>query len=157
MSNLKKSTSSPNINRSIESLQKYETIKPITSNLQKANETKYPTISYLKIVRSSEDPYGPQVLFEAEGIPLRIKSISKEITYFECNSSRQRNSPECNFRGRKNKFNIHVDTGEIEVIRQHSETCKYIIGNKTTDLSQNKNLHPNKVAFKTMKVEIKKN
>lgn len=103
--------------------------KPSSSSNKLAfYDLKYPKIQYTKIERNANDPNGPKLLFEAEGIPLRIKSISKEITYFECNSSRQRNAPECNFRGRYKNFNVQMEIGEIEVIAQHSSTCKYIIG-----------------------------
>ena len=127
-----------------------------SSNKLAFYDLKYPKIQYTKIERNANDPNGPKLLFEAEGIPLRIKSISKEITYFECNSSRQRNAPECNFRGRYKNFNVQMEIGEIEVIAQHSSTCKYIIGNNVTDMNKNKLLYQSKATFKIMKTEIEK-
>jgi len=40
--------------------------------------------------------------------------------------------------------NKEFDEGEIEIMQDHSATCKYIPGNEAHDYSRNRNLNPTK-------------
>ena len=84
----------------------------------------YTQAHYLKIVKTPQETSGPLVTFEVEGIPLCSRGQSKEITYFECHSRRHRNAPECKFRARSKNFDSSKTEGIIEIISNHSPSCK---------------------------------
>ena len=127
------------------------TSKKSYSDVLKPN---YPKRKYVKILRKPDDPFGPQTLFEVDGIPLCKRSESKGIGYFECLSHRHRNDPSCNFRGRIRNFLLTALHGEIEIIVDHSDTCKYIPGNKAKDFEKNTKILANFLIYKSMKTEI---
>ena len=121
-----------------------------------STESKYLKAKYIKIFQDSIKPFGPKVTLEVEGIPLVTRGSSKGISYFECASRRQRNTPECTFRGRSIQYDVEAKEGEIEIIQDHSLTCKYLPGNDVKELNKNSNCHSNKMVYKLMKLEIEK-
>jgi hypothetical protein len=93
---------------------------------------------------------------EVEGLQIKSRGQSKGTTYFNCMSDRHINDPVCRFRGRIKEFNKEFDEGEIEIMQDHSATCKYIPGNEAHDYSRNRNLNPTKKLYKVMKEEVNK-
>ena len=128
----------------------------LTIHNSSSTESKYLKAKYIKIFQDSIKPFGPKVTLEVEGIPLVTRGSSKGISYFECASRRQRNTPECTFRGRSIQYDVEAKEGEIEIIQDHSLTCKYLPGNDVKDFNKNSNCHSNKMVYKLMKLEIEK-
>ena len=87
--------------------------------------------------------------YECEGIPIHIRGKSKGVYYFDCSSHRLKNTPGCHFRAKVKDLDPLAQKGAIEIIQEHSKTCKYIVGNITTDFNQ----APTR-KYKTMKIEI---
>jgi hypothetical protein len=68
---------------------------------------------------------------EVNGIKLNLRTTSKGIHYFQCSSHRLRNSSACSFRARIKGMDLKKSQGQIQIIKGHSETCKFIPGNET--------------------------
>jgi len=119
-------------------------------------QSKYRIAKFTKIIYQTEELSGPKLQLEVEGFYIYSRGKSKGITYFECSSHRQVNTPACNFRARIKDFDSSHLEGEIEISADHSPTCKFVIGNKTTNFSKNSSLNINKANYKTMKCEIEK-
>ena len=91
---------------------------------------------------------------EVEGIELHNRGQSKGIYYFECCSSRLANAPDCYFRGRIVNYNPSEVEGLIEIIQNHSSTCKFTAVHETIDEQGIQTFEANKQMYKTMKIEI---
>ena len=87
--------------------------------------------------------------YECEGIPIHSRGKSKGVYYFDCSSHRLKNTPDCHFRAKVKDLDPLAQKGAIEIIQEHSKTCKYIVGNTTTDFNQ-----ASTRTYKTMKIEI---
>ena len=107
--------------------------------------------------RTSSNGISPaSLVLEVEGITIHSRGSSKGITYFECASHRQKNTPGCGFRARISGFSCSDTEGTIEIIHDHSPSCKFIPGNDTHDFQNNTSLNANKRIYKTMKLAIEK-
>jgi len=116
---------------------------------------KYRIAKYQQVSLKSEEPKEKPVL-EVEGIVLSSRGLSGNRTYFECSSARLRNAPGCFFRGRIVDYDVSNCEGSIEIIKEHSKSCKFIIGNESKEIKTNTLLSLNKINYKTMKIEIEK-
>ena len=129
---------------------------PIHSNKSQSvlSNPKYRICNYVNLTLKEEA--GTKFMIESEGIQLHCRGASKGIHYFECSSSRLRNSPDCHFRGRIPNLNKLLEEGAIEIIEDHSKTCKFILGNQSVDFNKNQTLKPDKRMYKSMVLEIEK-
>jgi len=119
---------------------------PPTSNYRKVKYTLIPT----------DESTNLKLALEVEDITVHSRGSSKGIHYFECASHRHRNDLNCNFRGRIRDFSSLNSDGFIEIIEDHSSTCKFKVGNNTYDYEKNQKLNGNQKTLKTMKIEIEK-
>jgi len=93
---------------------------------------------------------------EVDGIILKNRSTAKGISYWECQSHQNKNSPDCFFRGKISNFDPSIKEGQIEIIKNHSDTCKFLPNNKTIDYSKNKEIKQRTKLYKEMKLEVEK-
>ena len=119
-------------------------------------QTKSRTTTYNIIESDLNKKGGPKLQLEVEGIAINSRGESKDTTYFECSSHRQRNAPDCHFRAKINNFDTSLRTGAIEVTSDHSSTCKFQAGNHAQDFIKNTELDTAKRTYKTMKLSIEK-
>ena len=117
---------------------------------------KYRIAKYVKINEENEENGNQKFFYEVEGIKCQNRGVSKGFCYFDCASKRLVNAPDCSFRGRVRNFKVSGLEGDIEIINEHSKTCKFKPGNNIHDLSKNINLGNDKRIYKTMKIEIEK-
>ena len=94
------------------------------------------------------------VYLELDGIAINKKSVTKDITYFECSSTNLKNAPECHFSVRD--FDPEQPQGSLEIISKHSKNCKFIPGNSVIDFSKNKSLNASTKKYKEMYLCIEK-
>ena len=127
-----------------------------SKNCKVSSQNPYKISRYIKVVISNEKSNKNSINLEVEGITLHSRGESKGISYFECSSHRLRNAASCNFRGRIKNFDKSLLEGDIEIIEDHSASCKFIPGNSSYDLKKNNKLSTNKRNYKTMKIEIHK-
>ena len=117
-------------------------------------DSKYSTKHYVQIIRFDQRSQKKTKTLEVEGIELHNRGQSKGIYYFECCSSRLANAPDCYFRGRIVNYNPSEVEGLIEIIQNHSSTCKFIAVHETIGEQGIQTFEANKQMYKTMKIEI---
>ena len=94
-----------------------------------------------------------KTLNQCEGAELRSRGASKGIIYLECSSARRRNEPKCLFRARIQTERTSENEGTLQVINEHSETCKYIPGNPAKEFNS---VNHHTLIYKNMKENIEK-
>lgn len=124
-----------------------------SKSISKSASSKYRTVQY-----AIDDNNGSNsdFILTVENIPIHSRGLSNGTHYFECASHRRRNQPTCNFRGRIVGFDPSITQGWIEIIADHSPTCKFLPGNDVHDFNKNPHLNPNRKIYQNMKIQIEK-
>ena len=100
----------------------------------------YREIDYITCRRKSVKNSNIIVVFlEAEGAELLKANTYKEITYWACSCYRVKDAPDCLFRGKIKNFDPNITNGSIEIMKEHSDRCRYQAGNEAIDLDKYKN------------------
>jgi hypothetical protein len=119
--------------------------------------TKTPNLSPYKLIKEISKRTKKEIYsLEVDGVMLKYRSTAKGISYWECESHRKKNAPDCFFRGKIANFDSAIEKGQIEILSDHSKTCKYLANNETSDFSKNNGLKPRTQLYKKMKIEIEK-
>ena len=111
-------------------------------------ENKYRLTKYKLFWRRIGRRQKPSICLEVEGLTLLKRSTVRTISFFECESHRRRNDPVCDLRACIIDLDLSKLEGEIEIMKDHSSTCKYIPGNETKDYDKNKGLSPSKKNYR---------
>ena len=117
---------------------------------------KYRIARYQKVIIGAKNPKSNNCGLEVEGVLISSRGFSGKMAYIECSSARRRNAPDCFFRARIIDYETSNLEGNIDIINEHSDNCKFKLGNNTKDFNKNKNLSSSKINYKTMKIEVEK-